>query len=58
VNLTETGAAVGRFQQAALLLARVGERAALVTEQLAFQQLLGQRRAGMFTNGLAARLLL
>ena len=37
--------AVGGFQQAFLLHARVGERAALVTEQLALQQLLRQGRA-------------
>ena len=42
----EHRAAVGHLEQAALLLARIGERAALVTEQLAFEQRLGQRRAG------------
>ena len=42
----EQRAAVGRFEQAALLLAGVGEGAALVAEQLALEQLLGQRRAG------------
>ena len=35
-----------RLEQPALLHARVGERAALVAEQLALEQLLGQRRAG------------
>ena len=43
-NLVEEhGAAVGGLEQAALLLPRIGERAALVTEQLALEQLLGQR---------------
>ena len=42
----EDGAAVGGLEQAALLLPRVGERAPLVAEQLALEQLLGQRRAG------------
>ena len=41
----EHGALVGLLEQAALLLARVGERAALVAEQLRFEQRLGQRRA-------------
>ena len=41
----EHGAAVGGLEQAPLLLTRVGERAALVAEQLALEQLLGQRRA-------------
>ena len=38
--------AIGRFEQAALLPIRARERAALVAEQLAFEQGLGQRRAG------------
>ncbi len=42
----EDRAAVGRFEQPALLLAGVGEGAALVPEQLAFEQLLRERRAG------------
>src|SRR5690606_32634950 len=42
----EYRAAVGALQEAALLHARVGERAPLVTEQLALEQLLRQRRAG------------
>ena len=42
----EHRAAVGRFQQSPLLPIRAGERAALVAEQLAFQQRLRQRRAG------------
>jgi hypothetical protein len=42
----EHRAAVRRFEQPALLRARVGEGAALVPEQLALQNLLGQRRAG------------
>jgi hypothetical protein len=41
----EYRAAVGRFQQAALLPVGAGERAALVAEQLALEQRLGQRRA-------------
>ena len=41
----EHRAAVGRLEQAALLLAGVGEGAALVTEQLAFEQGLRDRRA-------------
>ncbi len=39
-------AAVGRFEQPALLAIRAGEGAALVPEQLALEQVLGQRRAG------------
>ena len=42
----EHGAAVGRLEQPALLLPRVGERAAFVPEQLALEQLLGKRRTG------------
>ena len=42
----EHRAAVGGFEQALLLHARIGERAALVAEELALEQLLGQRRAG------------
>ena len=40
----EDGAAVGGFEQAPFLLPCVGEGAALVAEQLAFEQLLGERR--------------
>ena len=39
----EDRAAIGRLEQTALLLPGIGERAALVAEQLALQQLLGQR---------------
>ena len=41
----EDRAAVGHFEKALLLQTRVGERAALVAEQLALEQLLGKRRA-------------
>ena len=41
----EQRAAVGRLEQAALLRLGVGEGAALVAEQLALEQVLGQRRA-------------
>ena len=41
----EHRAAVGLFEQAPSALARVGERAAFVTEQLALEQRVGQRRA-------------
>ena len=40
----EQRAAVGDLDQAELALARVGERAALVAEQLALDQRLGDRR--------------
>ena len=44
-NLVEEhSAAIGGLEQTALLLARIGEGAALVAEQLALQQLLRQRR--------------
>jgi hypothetical protein len=39
----EHGAAVGGFEQPALLLAGVGERAPFVAKQFAFEQLLGKR---------------
>ncbi len=39
-------AAVGRLEQSPLLAIRAGEGAALVPEQLALEQVLGQRRAG------------
>ena len=42
----EHRAAVGLLEQADLALARVGEGAALVAEQLALEQGIGQRRAG------------
>src|SRR5690606_3116238 len=38
--------AVRRLDQAALLLPRIGERAALMAEQLALEQLFRERRAG------------
>ncbi len=38
--------AVGRLEKAALLSVRAGERAALMTEELAFEQRFGQRGAG------------
>ena len=42
----ENRAAVGHLELAALLLAGAGEGAFFVAEQLAFEQRLGQRRAG------------
>ena len=45
------GPAVGRFEQAALLPIRAGERAAFVDEQLTFEQSLGQGRAGDVHEG-------
>src|SRR6185437_17060324 len=41
----EEGAAVGGLEEADLLVARAREGAALVAEQLGFDELLGQRRA-------------
>src|SRR5262245_54390515 len=41
----EERAAVGELEPAALALARAGERALLVAEELALEQRLGQRRA-------------
>ncbi|MNN13033.1 hypothetical protein D3C81_1260500 [compost metagenome] len=49
----EQGAAVGMFQLADALALGAGERAALMTEQLAFEQLLGDRRAVEGDEGLA-----
>ena len=51
----EHRAAVGGLEQPALLLPGVGERAALVAEQLALEQLLRQRRAGDVHERLAPR---
>ena len=42
----EHRSAVGHLEQTLLLQPRIGERAALVAEQLALEQLLGKRRAG------------
>ena len=50
----EDGAAPGRFEQALLLGARVGERAALVAEELRLQERLGERRAGDVHEGAIA----
>ena len=47
----EHRAAVGALEQPALLHPRIGERAALVAEQLALEQLLRQRRAGDVHEG-------
>ena len=45
-NLVEEDrAALGRLKQAPLVVARIGERTSPVTEQLALQERLGNRRA-------------
>ena len=50
-------AVVGLFEQPALLLPRVGERAALVAEHLGLEQGSGSAEHVMFRNGRTARLL-
>ena len=49
---------VGDFEQTALLLSGVGERPALVTEELGLEQRLGIAEQVMFMNARAARRLL